>query len=81
MKRKITLFASALVLIFSAGAAQAHGSLFGIFFKHHPHNACGYHYHDERPCHVHKHKKVKKHHHGHYHHYHKHHGNSGKLIW
>lgn len=71
MKRKITLFAGALVLMFSASAAQAHGSLFGIFFKHHYHNACGYHNNDHRPCH----KHVKKHHGHHYHYWHhKHHG-------
>lgn len=86
MKRKIALFAGALVLMFSASAAQAHGSLFGIFFKHHYHNACGYHSNDHRPCHIHKH--VKKHHGYHYgykhhkyhgHHYHKHHGK--QLNW
>ena len=88
MKRKIILFAGALALVFAAGTAQAHGSLFGIFFKHHKHNACGYHNNDHRPCHVYKHKKVKKHYghhykrHSHSYHGHGYHGNSGKqLIW
>ena len=93
MKQKMILFASALVLIFSASAAQAHGSLFGVFFKHHYHNACGYHHNDHRPCHVHKPKKVKKHygyyhkpkkvkkHYGYYHKHHYHHGHKGQLIW
>lgn len=94
MKHKITLFAGALVLAFSASAAQAHGSLFGIFFKHHYHNACGYHHNDHRTCVVVKHKKVKKvqrkrpagyrpagHYHSHYYHRGHYHANGKKFIW
>ena len=79
MKRKIALFAGALTLVFAAGTAQAHGSLFGVFFKHHAHYACGHHHNDHGPALVYKHVKAKKKHTHSYHH--GHHGHADRLIW
>ncbi|MGB0846299.1 MAG: hypothetical protein ACPGSM_06225 [Thiolinea sp.] len=76
MKKKVTLLAGALMLVFSASAAQAHGSLFGVFFKNHKHYACGHHYNDHGPHEVYHHVKHK--HYGH-HHYGVH--KEKKLIW